>query len=225
MKQKIEKWQRWIERIQDQLTKLMIYRSLNRAYERVVNNNEELNKGNQYLVYFRAIYADFAAMAIRRQARGHKDAVSLRDLLEDIAANPTALTRTWLREFYATPGLTGISYAREMSDLLADSTFEQFASKSAEHADPSAIQADIKLLEDGTNDVVTYADRTIAHDEKGGPKLDTPMTFNKIDDAIKVVEDIAKKYVALLTGASYTTFTPVDHTDAINVFRAPWLTD
>jgi len=223
MQQKIEKWQQWIARIQDQLFRLMTYRSFNADYERIVNDNPRLDKGNNYLVYFRAVYGDFAAMAIRRQARGHKDSVSLRGLLDDVALNPTILSKTWLRDFYATPGPTGIRYDRRMSDHLADMTYERYADASGSVMDPAKIEADIACLVGGTDDVVTYADRAIAHDEKGGPKLDSPMTYDKIDSAIKVVEETAKHYVALLTGAGFLTFTPVDQNDSIDVFRQPWL--
>ncbi len=79
-----------------------------------------------------------------------------------------------------------------MSDRLADLTYERYADASGEFMDPAKVEADIALLISGTDEVVTFADRAIAHDEQGGPKLGSPMTYDKIDSAIKVVEETAK---------------------------------
>src|SRR6202051_2236387 len=98
---KINKWREWIKRIRDeQLLELMTYQAFNRDYERIVNANDELPKSNLVLRYFRAVYASYAAMAVRRQARQHKDSVSLDGLLADMAENHKDLTRTWLRTLY-----------------------------------------------------------------------------------------------------------------------------
>jgi hypothetical protein len=84
MQQKIEKWQRWINRICDQVTMLMTYRIYNARYLIIVNANPDLPPSNGFLTYFRAIYAEGAAMGIRRQAASHPDSISLRRLLDEL---------------------------------------------------------------------------------------------------------------------------------------------
>lgn len=223
MEQRIEKWRRWIERIREQVTVLMMYRWFNDQYVQIVNANPKLRPGSPFLDYFRAVYGDYAAMAVRRQVRRHADSISLAGLLEELSENPTFISRSWTRALYSQPTPTAHTYDPEMAQWLADSTYSQFAGASGEHLSVEALKADMKELAAATAVVVQFSDRAIAHDDKGGVRLDAPPTFHDLDGAILALEKITRKYVLLITGANFPGFTPVDQTDAMSVFRFPWI--
>jgi hypothetical protein len=222
MQQKIEKWQRDIARIQNQVIRLLDYRRWNHVYELIVAANPRLRPGIPVLDYFRNVYGDYAVMAIRRQAKPHKDSVSLLGLLEDLAENASFITRDWTRALYQQPSpLTGHQYDVDMATFLADSTFKQFADGSCEKLDMDLVRGDIERLKNATKEILTHSDRVVAHDDPRGPEFQ--INFDGLNSAIDVIEDIAKRYILLLTGASMLQMTPIDSTNSVSVFGFTWI--
>ena len=76
-------------------------------------------------------------------------------------------------------------------------------------------------MREATAQLVAYADSFLAHDDKNPPTLN--VTFDDLDRAIDVIEDLSRRYILLLTGASFPSLTPIDTTNAVNVFRFPWI--
>lgn len=223
MKQKIEKWQRWIDRIEDQVKVLMMYRAFNDQYVEIANANASLLPGNAFLSYFRAIYADGAAMAIRRQVTSHRDSISLRRLLEELIECPTLISRAWTREVYERPLPSGHIYDRHTAHFLADSTYKQYADESGDFLNPRLLEADLDQLESQTASVLQLTDRAIAHDDAGGVRMAAPVTFDDLDAAIVCLEQLVRKYIVLLIGRSFSSLTPLDQTNARSVFYIPWI--
>lgn len=221
MKQKIEKWQREILRIQNAVTRLLDYRRWNRVYEQIVAANPLLHPGIPVLDYFRNIYGDYAVMAIRRQARDQKDSISLIGLLRDLEENASFITRSWTRELYHQPTPGGTIYPEDFGNMLADSSFKPFADSNGEQLDPAVVRADIDKLEAATTAVLSHSDRVVAHDDRRGPEFEA--NFDQINVAIDAIEEIAKRYILLLTGASMLSMTPIDTMNAISVFSFPWI--
>jgi hypothetical protein len=222
MKQKLEKWQREIVRIREAVVRLADYRRWNRVYEAIVNANPRLIPGTPVLNYFRNVYGDYAVMAIRRQAKPHRDSVSLLGLLEDIAANASFITRNWTREMYQQPlEGSGHVYDASMAIWLADKTFKEFADSTGLQLNRELVDADVESLRNATREVIAVSDTAIAHDDRRGPEF--VVTFDHLNQAIDVIEEITRRYVCLLTGASMTRMTPYDQTNSIGVFRFPWI--
>lgn len=215
------KWVRYINRIEKQVFRLMDFRRWNRIYEQIVNANERLHPGIPVLDYFRNVYADYAAMAVRRQAKPHGDAISLLDLIEDIAANAEAITLEWTVALYQGPTPSGHRYDPDEARWLAESTFEQFADASGQAFDAAIAEADAKELRAATADIIKISDGSIAHDDKTPPKVTS--TFDDLDKAVALIARLTKRYSLLLTGASIGTMTPIDQTNAIRVFSFPWI--
>jgi hypothetical protein len=139
---KREKWLRYIKRIEPQVFHMMDFRRWNTVYERVVNANPRLRPGLPVLDYFRSVYANYAALAVRRQAKPHGDAISLLELKEDTARFPEAITLAWTIEMYSGPTPGGTSYAPEFASELAASTFEQFSDSAGTSFDGAIATAD-----------------------------------------------------------------------------------
>lgn len=61
----------------------------------------------------------------------------------------------------------------------------------------------------------------MAHDDRRGPEF--AVNFDQLNTAIDAIEEIAKRYILLLTGASMLSMTPIDTTNAVSVFNFPWI--
>lgn len=221
LKQKIEKWQRDAVRIRGAVVKLADYRRWNRVYEEVVRANPRLSAGMPVLDYFRNIYADYAIMAVRRQAKPHRDAVSLSDLLKDIEENHTFITRSWTRAMYREPHSNGIVYDEEMANRLADSTFSKFADSGGELLSKEMVAKDRADLEAATAGIVHHSDKHVAHDQRS--QLQAVATFDDLNGAVDVLEELTRRYVLILTGESLLSVVPYDTTNSISLFRFPWI--
>lgn len=222
MQQKIEKWQRQIDRIRDLVAQMQDYRRWNRVYEEIVAANPQLRPGMPVVDYFRNVYCDYAVMAIRRQARDQKDSISLIGLLRDIADNAAFLTLDWTRDLYEQPhALTGAAYGRGTAHALAEKTFKQFADGSGRQLAVAYVLADIARLEAGTKKVLDHSDRVVAHDDPRGPQQSA--TFDDLNVAIEAIAEITRRYVLLLTGDNMLTTTPIDTTNALRTFTFPWI--
>ena len=221
VKQKIEKWQREIARIQNAVVRLLDYRRWNQVYEQIVAANPLLHPGIPVLDYFRNIYGDYAVMAIRRQCRPQKDSVSLLWLLYDLKENVSFITRAWTRDLYHQPTPGGTVYLEYFANILADSSFKQFSDKSGDALDPAIVQADIERLETATKEILSHSDRVVAHDDRRGPEFE--VNFDQLNGAIDAIEEITKRYILLFTGASMLSMTPIDQTNAVSVFSFPWV--
>lgn len=221
MKQKIEKWQREIAHIRTAVMRLLDHRRWNRVYEEIVRANPRLRPGIPVLDYFRNVYADYAVMAVRRQVRSGKDSVTLAGLLEDLAANPSLITRIWTRQLYEQPLTSGHRYPQHMAHGLADRTFAQFADSTGERLDAALVTADIDRLRAATKKILEHGDRVVAHDDKRGASGGA--TFDDLNAAIDAIEEITKRYVLLLTGDSMLQMTPIDVSNSASVFRFAWI--
>ena len=123
----------------------------------------------------------------------NRDSVSLRRLLEELAESPTVVSRAWTRERYKEPLPGGHVYDPEMAHFLADKTYKKYADASGDYLDPMLIRPDLSKLSESTRAVVQYADRAIAHDDAGGVRLDSPLTFDGLDTAIFVLDELVRK--------------------------------
>jgi hypothetical protein len=222
---KAVKWETWIEDIRNDVVYLMDRRRWNAIFERVVNTNPRLKPGQAIPDYFRSIYSDFATLAVRRLVRPSDNSITLTDLLRDLRENNGLVTREWYRALYKRPLLGGQTYDDATAFWLADSAFKNFCDNSNHnHISTTLIELDLAKIDKDTTIIVHYSDRTKAHKDKRGfgTKFPKP-TFKILDTAITTLAEITKKYVLLLTGDDMVSITPVDQTNALHVFRFPWI--
>jgi hypothetical protein len=219
---KAAKWEAWIEAIHADAIYLVDRRRWNAVFEQIVKANPKLLAGQTIPDYFRALYADFAVMAIRRMMKKQPDSISLTALLEDLIENHEMLTRAWYRTLYRRP-VNGHVYEEDMANRLADSAFAHFAG-SAEVVTKSKIESDLAIIVDATRDIVHFTDRLKAHkDRRGlGPEFSVP-TFDSLDVAIVILGNMANEYWWLLTGQKSMAMQPLDMTNALEVFGFPWI--
>jgi hypothetical protein len=134
------------------------------------------------------------------------------------------LTREWNSEMFHRPLPDGFTYDAWMSDQLARLHWAKYCDASGEYLDKAPLEGDLAELLDATKLLVHISDREIAHNDRrqADPQFARP-TYNSIDNAIMLIERLTTKYNLILTGESFITMTPVDTTNALSVFRIPWI--
>ena len=208
-------WRTAISAIKDDVTRLCPERVVYEGFGEIVRGRPELLRSyNPFLAYVQRWYATSAVMAIRRQTDSESRGASLRSLLEDIAEKAAQYDYATYLELYRQRG-----YDDEMSDNLARGFWKEVGS--GERLDASKVRADLAALDELASDVRRHANREIVHQSKN-LESDFKLTFNDLHLCIDGIERLTKKYVALLTGASYVTLVPVDMTDWTQIFAFAW---
>jgi hypothetical protein len=216
---KAAKWETWIDDIQRDVWKLIDYRRWNAVFERVVNANPRLHRGQTIPDYFRDIYTDYAVLAVRRLVRRDKNSITLTALLDDLRDNHQMLSRNWYRALYKRPLPGGYVYDDETAFQLADETFVDFTDETGNVVSKSMIKADIANIEETICPIIHFSDRIKAHKDKRG--VDQLPPYADLDAAVELLVQCVGKYAVLLTGMDSMAL--VDHTNALEVFTFPWL--
>ena len=161
-------------------------------------------------------YVDSTLMLIRRELDLQAGAESLKNLLLDMIAHPTVVTR----ERYLA------NWDEPVRRWAANRMFDQFVSNSdADHLSPDLINADLARLDASADHLRKYAERTKAHRTPEQGLTIEGMTFAALHEAIATVRDVIAKYYALLTHNSLAQWEPVAQFNTLQAFTKPWVLD
>jgi hypothetical protein len=209
--QKLQKWERWITPIQDDVIYLLGSRQTYKSYGEIVKANQDvMNGGPSFHSWVRSNYVTFVSMAIRRQLDTDNDSISLARLISDIRDNPGDLTRADFVARYA-----GMAFG--VGPSLGERDFTANAGGGA-FMDATIAQVDFDRLQTAAREVSKLATRTIAHrTTKSVPTL----TFDEVDECIETIKEITQKYILLLT-ASHNVMEPIMQ-DWSGIFREEWI--
>lgn len=157
------------------------------------------------------------SVLVRLRAIGDTDrrAHSLRRLLDRMIANPGDWGLETIVDIYSAGEHP---YTSEQVRFLATSTFRGFSESGSTTLDVSRLEHDRDALDSAIATVKEIVDRTIAHFDRRGSEV--TMTYDDVRVAIDVVEEIARPYIALLTGRAYLQMEPVDQYDWWHIFDA-----
>jgi hypothetical protein len=93
VKQKLEKWEFWLETIYQEIVHLAASRQIYTEAVNIILANENLPKENYFLAYLQEWYVHSIVMGLRRQLKTGDDNVSLAGLLKDVAGASHLLSR------------------------------------------------------------------------------------------------------------------------------------
>jgi len=213
--QKMTKWLKWLERIQDDLHTLGSYQEVFQTIQSAFQENETLHVTSILHEYIPETYAAYSISAIRRQLKTHKDSISLVGLLKDIADSPHVLSREYYKSLYA----ESPDFLKE----LADSHFTENADTDGPHIDASTVQKDLELIASTGKIIEVYADKVLAHSDKKQP--DTFPRYGDIDKCINVLDEVFCKYYLLLKASNMDSITPTIQGDWKALMRVPWIVE
>lgn len=210
------KWNGWLDRIeQEQLRDLLTNRHIFRQFQECTAPHVGTWRGAELSRWMVQNYLAFAATAVRRMVERPKKgwkSVSLRILLEDLAANDTALTRRRFRSLY------------EDSAALpqADRDFNGITrNKRAGHLTSARIKRDIAQLEAACRPVERLVNKVVAHTEADRRKLGRT-SFPQIDGAIDLLQATFQRYSLLVRGRMCDEIVPLGDIDVRADMKRIW---
>jgi hypothetical protein len=179
-----------------------------------------------YWEHYFDIYAQTQAMAVRRQADRHPNAVSLAKLLSEVTEDAEELTPEWWI------GLWDIPEDDEYERAYARGQWnDEFGGQVGNHLDPAVPAADLKRLHEGSKAVKKHVDKHVAHSEDPGPLPRDPgsaaptatLTLNEVHDVVDLIGEVFTRYYSLFEAAGMATLEPQIQHDWLAPFREPWI--
>ena len=224
MDDRFNKWNKWIDVILSEITKLSIDRHIFWEVQDIINNNPKIQKPSSFYDFLRNIYGVSAVMGVRKQVKIDKDSISFAKLLREICDNPEILSRT--RYFAHYKGNSVEEIAKRLGTTVEkyrSQDFDQFAGKAGDHVDPELIKMDLGELKSKAQKCEKYADRRVAHFDKRA--MSNIPTFADLDNCIDFLEILMKKYYFLFRVSSLASILPVSQNkyDWKIIFKEVWL--
>jgi hypothetical protein len=203
---RVEKWQRWLEPLQNDVTSLQVNREIWNCMAQTIDANPDIPR-SVALVFIRSNYVTSQAVAIRRLAEPSSRVVSFAGLLTEIAQCPE--------------DLTAASVLPARSDRERPRWEHEFAAgKSGGHVDPAKVSDHLSTLGATVESIKRYVDNQVAHRDKQ-PMKDDP-TFNHLNAAIDYLATLSQWCEGALLYADRIVM-PIGLGDIMAPFRVAWL--
>ncbi len=200
-----DRWVQWIEKVRIDLKSALVDRTVFRGFSDIVSDNRAWiaeHYGGRFCEFVARAYVARVAAAVRRHSRSHKDAITLTGILEQMERCAPQLTFDFFLERFPGGG---------EAHFTQSATFK-YVSQDGRVASEALIRQDIDELQRLTTKVEAFVDKELAHLDRKG--LATPATFNDLDSALDALDQMACKYLTLLTGG---------HRDALaGTIQEPW---
>jgi hypothetical protein len=222
IKTSVSTWLQWLEAIEKDIWALDADRAIWREMVRIVRANPQIPRPDTVMDWITRMFVVGAASGVRRQVDRGPDVVTLRKLLESIAAHPNLVTRSAFCSLWG-------DQDDKTERMLANMYFNDFASPGADHVDPVIVNRDISDLLAACERVQRFAHQQVAHLDlahaipDARDQLVVP-TFKDLNDALDLLGHLRKRYRFLLTAvdSAITPGLPVDWTLP---FTVAWLSN
>jgi AbiU2 len=209
-----QKWKEQLDTIRRQTYRAHHYRNLWRGLGEIIENANLPDSA--FFGALRDWYADSQVSSIRRQLDTGRKSISLRNLLEDIARNPTVASR----ERHVAVWLEDDANPRVEHD--ANTNFDRLAGgQGRTHMHAAVVRADIEELQAAGAVAERYAHEVVAHTAIT-PTHEIP-TYADLNDAIDQIGALVKKYSSLLEASIVAQLEPEILGDWRAPFRQPWI--
>jgi len=212
VKQKLEKWESWLEIIYQEIVHLAASRQIYTETVKIILSNESLPKKNNFLDFLEEWYVHSIVMGLRRQLKTSGDSISLTGLLRDIVGASCLLSR---ERFVSLVNKDGRGKDQP------NSVFDKYAGEDAEFIDSQQVCEDLGRFKDIAAKCEEYADRFVAHGDKRG--ISSVPTYKEPDEAFAFMNELLKKYFLLIRGDTLKTVTPVFQRNWKVIFKQPWI--
>lgn len=213
MKQRRDKWIRWLDVIERDIVKLVLYKDVFWETQKIIKSNKRIQKPSVFYDLLIDSYISFSVMAVRRQVKINRQSVSFARLLKEMSGDPKVISRKWFISLY------GDSVIKQK---MANKDFDKFCGENKDFIDPNMIIKDFDLLQENVAKIETYADKIVAHRDISEPKI-LP-TFKELNSCIVSLDKLLCKYYLILKAISVSSFLPTLQYEWRDIFRNVWLT-
>jgi hypothetical protein len=136
MKDRFDKWNRWLDVINDEVTILAINRHIFWEVENIISKNEAIQKPSSFYTFLGSSYVTLAVMAVRRQLKIDNSTISFARLLQEIVNTPDVISRERFVDLYKESVVAD----------LADREFDRFSGESKSDVDVDMVREDLERL-------------------------------------------------------------------------------
>ncbi len=209
--QRFQKWCKWLNTIEEDVSRLYFARDVFTKILDIADNNERIDKKSLFFPFFNKIYADSVVMGIRRQLKKDKDSISLVKLLYELSEHPELVTRSDFYELYQT-ARSPLHHAEKI--------FNRFCEPNAVHINKTSVEDDIKELKELCKIAEEHADRRIAHWDKRPPAAE--LNLEDMYISVDMLGKLVQRYY-LLFFATEVKLHPIPQYPIYHIFEEPWL--
>jgi len=122
MNNRLEKWDRWLVSIYKEITNLSHYRHIFLEVQKIINNNQKINKPNVFYVYFIMSYTALVLMGIRRQVKFNRNSISFAMFLKEISESPKFLSENHINPEEVEKDIDDLQKKAKLCEKFADKT-------------------------------------------------------------------------------------------------------
>ncbi|MGZ6142996.1 MAG: hypothetical protein ACXWLM_06640 [Myxococcales bacterium] len=206
-------WVRTIETIKADVQAIVNDDAIFQGFSEAVRANVhwiDQNHGTYFCHFVARCYAARASSGIRRHTKNNPDSVSLIRIMSQMQSCAPQLTfGFYLERFPRDPG----------EDFpWQEATFKQI-SEDGVVASAGMIARDLEEVERITSQVEAFVDKQIAHLDRKG--FTGEVTFDGLASAVQKLDEVACKYICLLTGKGYRTLEATVQFDWKRIFTVP----
>jgi HEPN superfamily AbiU2-like protein len=208
-----KKWDAWLIQLYGELLRFHTNHHIFWKMQEIIRENPKLHQfPGDFNHHVKGWYETSMALLIRRQAEGDKRVISFRQLLEEIKAHPTAISRDRFKRKFVDS---------QFSEDRADALFDRLIGEGRRHIDPAQVQSEIEEIEKRSKKIIDYVDRQIAHKDKQG--VSEVPNHNDIDEALKYLGELLKRYWLIFRGSTLMSVLPTFQYNWTEIFTLPWI--
>jgi hypothetical protein len=208
----VARWNSIATIIEDELLSLNLERQyFDKALEVVKENPQFLNHpGHVFMEYVRSWYGNSMAAACRRQTDRIAESASLRVLLDEIKARPSAYRYDTLK-----PYMMGYQQSHVETMVMSEVSVVDFSG-----IDMAVVERDIAALETAGKTVKSFVDKHVAHTDIKRRSQPVQTSLNEVYAAAAAWEEIATRWITALKGVA--NLEVIDLLEWDGIFDVPW---
>lgn len=207
----LRRWRGWILRVKSEIGDLIGRREIFVGVRAILRLNPEVGDPNLFVNWMMQNYVEASTVGVRRLCDTRPDVESLSHLLRQLLQYPDVLNLRAHTRLYP---------ARRRSD--AQATFERIAGTGRTTLSSRAIRRDLRQLEDAAERIQRFVNKKVAHAAPSQDIRRSP-TYGELGRMLETLDELAVKYLVLLTADGYATCAPVRQRDWRRVLLRPWL--
>lgn len=214
----------WLESLKVQIYDLHHRRALHDEFMAMLDAQDHPDT-DVFRDLFHRMYVEAQVMAVRRQADDDPRTLSLRRLIGQLQQHRREFTREWfvrrwMGDFDADTPDERSRLEAQFHVEAANDAFDQFTdSPGASVLGGRRLDEDREALLAVTDDVVRFANATVAHAER--EPTDVHVTYDDFHRAVEHLGEMLRRYYLLINQGGLATATPTVQGDWRGPFRRP----
>jgi hypothetical protein len=221
-------WRRDFDVIYRDVQELAVQRHLYREIRAELEAGEErfAEMDGTVFDWLRRMHVYSAVIAIRKQMENDPRSVSMLRLLQTIRPRAARLTRA---DYVARAGELPTNATErerlehELRGEVLNERFDGLAGAGEQHVTEASVQRDIDQLLAAARALAPYVQWTIAHRDRRGIGASTTTTWDDLNGAIDLLEQLVRRYNELLDAGHAPGLVPTWQHDWKAPLRIPWI--